>query len=112
MGAGDWRLELSSDLDIQVLAYVRAEDGFLTATHDVVAVREGRREVVLFNPASNASQVSRLRFSNPHPEDMLVSILGTDDLGCPAGRCGIRLRSRARRGDADRGRTGGRCSQP
>ncbi len=85
MGAGDWRLELSSDLDIQALAYVRAEDGFLTTTHDVVAVRDGRREVVLFNPASNASQISRLRFSNPHPENSFVRILGTDDLGALPG---------------------------
>ena len=33
---GDWRLELASDLDIEVLAYIRTTDGFLTAMHDVV----------------------------------------------------------------------------
>ena len=33
---GDWRLELTSDLDIEVLAYIRTTDGFLTAMHDVV----------------------------------------------------------------------------
>ena len=34
-GQGDWRLELTSDLDIEVLAYVRASDGFLAPVHDV-----------------------------------------------------------------------------
>ena len=36
-GLGDWRLSLESDLDIEVLAYVRTADGFLTSMHDVVA---------------------------------------------------------------------------
>ena len=80
-GEGDWRLELSSDLDIEVLAYVRTEDGFLTAMHDTVAVRDGRRAVVLLNPGSNASQISRLRLANPLAEDTWVTIHGTDDLG-------------------------------
>ena len=33
-GEGDWRLELTSDLEIEVLSYIRTEDGFLTAMHD------------------------------------------------------------------------------
>lgn len=33
--AGDWRLELVSALDIEVLSYVRSEGGFVTAMHDV-----------------------------------------------------------------------------
>ena len=32
----DWRLRLSSDLEIEVLAYIRTEDGFLTSMHDTV----------------------------------------------------------------------------
>ena len=32
----DWRLRLSSDLDIEVLAYIRTEGGFLTSMHDTV----------------------------------------------------------------------------
>ena len=35
-GQGDWRLELSSELDIEVLSYVRSWDGLLTSMHDVV----------------------------------------------------------------------------
>lgn len=38
-GDGDWRLALGSDLDIEALAYVRTEDGFLTAMHDTVPAR-------------------------------------------------------------------------
>ena len=32
----DWRLMLSSDLEIEVLAYIRTPDGFLTSMHDMV----------------------------------------------------------------------------
>ena len=84
-GAGDWRLELSSELDIEVLAYVRTEDGFLTAMHDTVAVRDGRRTVVLLNPGSNASQISRLRLANPLAEAARVALRATDDVGALPG---------------------------
>ena len=35
-GVGIWRLELTSQLDIDVLSYIETKDGFLTAMHDVV----------------------------------------------------------------------------
>ena len=38
--AGDWRLDVVSALDIEVLSYVRAEDGLVTPMHDIA--REGR----------------------------------------------------------------------
>ena len=78
-GEGDWRLELSSDLDIEVSAYVRADDGFLTTMHDTVTVVEGRRRVVTFNPGSNYRQVSRLRLVNPSAREIEVAIYGIDD---------------------------------
>ena len=37
-GSGDWRLELSTELDIKLLAYIRTEDGFLTSIHPPVAL--------------------------------------------------------------------------
>ena len=80
-GEGDWRLELSSDVNIGVLAYARTDDGFLTVLHDTVAVRDGRREVVTFNPGSNADQVSLLRIVNPSSERIAVQVVGTDDVG-------------------------------
>ena len=40
-GAGIWRLELSSLLDIEVLSYARTSDGFVTSLHDTApAARE------------------------------------------------------------------------
>ena len=81
-GTGDWRLQLISALDIEVLAYIRTtSDGFLTAMHDTVP-REGDRHVVaIFNPGSNADQVSRLRLVNAGNDPAEVTIAGIDDGG-------------------------------
>ncbi len=85
-GEGDWRLTLTSELDLDVLAYVRrTSDGFLTSMHDVVR-RTGTDtyEVAYFNPGRNANQVSRLRILNTGEEAASVSIEGTDDRGNPS----------------------------
>ena len=80
------RLELSSELNLEVLSYIRTPDGFVTAMHDIVP-REGRRlEVATFNPASNTRQVSRLRLINLGDTEAKVTIRGTDDLGWSPGR--------------------------
>ena len=80
-GMGDWRLELSSELDMEVLAYVRTPGGFLTAMHDVVP-RNGRRyDVATFNPGSNTQQASKLRIVNRGAGPAYVSIAATDDAG-------------------------------
>ena len=83
-GNGDWRLEFESKLDIEVAAYVRTEDGFLTAMHDLVIVEEhtGAHHVPAFNPARNDEQQSLLRLINPDPDDAVqVKITGYDDEG-------------------------------
>ena len=80
-GSGNWRLEMHSPLDIQVLAYVRTPGGFLTTMHDVVPRRGRRYEVAIFNPASNAEQVSSLRIVNPGSRPAHVSVAGIDDAG-------------------------------
>ena len=80
-GEGDWRLQLTSDLDIEVLSYIRTGDGFLTAMHDTVPSEDGKHRVAFFNPGSNSSQVSRLRLINPGEEAVEVSIVGVDDRG-------------------------------
>ena len=80
-GEGAWRLQLSSELDIEVLSYIRTTDGFLTAMHDTVPSAGGRHRVAFFNPGSNASQVSWLRLVNPGEEAAEVSIVGVDDQG-------------------------------
>lgn len=83
-GRGDWRLEFDSELDIEVAAYIRTMDGFLTAMHDLVIVedRTGAHHVPVFNPASNIEQRSRLRLINPDPNRAVnVTIDGYDDDG-------------------------------
>ena len=84
-GVGDWRLVLSSELDIDVLAYIRTPDGFLTSMHDVAPRLEGVHRVAIFNPGSNPNQISRLRLVNPGTEDAAVTIAGIDDAGVSPG---------------------------
>ena len=84
-GVGDWRLVLSSDLDIAVLTYIRTRDGFVTSMHDVAPSADGRHWVAIVNPGSNADQVSRLRLVNPGDEDAAWTISGVDDAGASPG---------------------------
>ena len=85
-GSGDWRLMLSSHLDIEVLAYIRTADGFLTAMHDFVpAAEDGRHRVPIFNPGSNTNQVSRLKLINPDDEAAEATVTGIDGAGASPG---------------------------
>ena len=80
-GVGDWRLELSSELDIEALSYVRARDGLVTAMHDVAPSEGTRHRVPLFNAASDWNQESRLRLINPGSGPAEVAITGIDSRG-------------------------------
>ena len=86
-GIGDWRLELYTDLNVQVRAYVRNPSpggSFVTAMHDAapVSIRgPGRYQVPFLNPASNTAIASRLRIANPHNDEVAVTIEGRDDQG-------------------------------
>ena len=80
-GQGDWRLELTSGLDIEVLSYVRTADGFLAAMHDVAPEAGGRHRVAIFNPGSNADQQSLLRLVNPGAAVAQATVAGVDDKG-------------------------------
>ena len=80
-GAEDWRLALTSALDLEVLAYIRTADGFLTSMHDLVRHTEKGHRVAIFNPGKNTNQVSRLRLINPGAEAAEVTIEGIDDDG-------------------------------
>ena len=90
-GSGDWRLELTSELDIEPLSYIRTRDGFLTAMHDVVPAWDGGYQVVFFNPGSNRSQVSLLRLVNPGTVATVVEIVGTDDMGARGGPVSVEV---------------------
>ena len=84
---GDARLVIETDLHIVPLAYVRAADGTLSAMHDTVhaATTDGSGphiyNVPVFNPSSDAAQVSRLRLINPGDASASVTISGRDDSG-------------------------------
>ena len=80
-GQGRWRLELISGLDIEVLAYLRTDDGFVTSMHDVVPLTGAGYHVAIFNPGGNASQVSRLRLVNRGAQTAEVTIEGFDGGG-------------------------------
>ena len=92
-GVGDWRLQITSDLNVEVLSYIRAEDGFLTAMHDAVRFAGNRAVVPVFNPGSNANQRSLLRLVNPGTETADIAIVGIDDNGdSPGGEVQFSLR--------------------
>ncbi len=80
-GEGAWRLELESELDIEVLAYLRTMDGFLSGMHDVVLPDRGVHWVPIFNPGSDDTQESRLRLTNLGDMPATVRIVGIDDRG-------------------------------
>ena len=80
-GEGDWRLELSSDVDTIVTPYVHVPDGFLTAMHAVSPIKENRHLVAYFNLDRDSNQESFLRLINFSDEMAEVTISGRDELG-------------------------------
>ena len=83
---GDWRLDIETSLWVQVLSYIRTNDGFLTAMQDTLAGDTSRRLVArTFNPGSNMNQESKLRLVNTGANAESVSIEGVDDQGNIAG---------------------------
>ena len=90
-GAGDWRLELTSDLDMEALAYVRTDDGFVTTMHDIAPRQANHHRIAVFNPGSNRNQVSLLRLVNPTKASARISIRGIDDAGDPSARVELTL---------------------
>ena len=83
-GTGSWQLELETALDIEILAYIRTSDGFLTSIHQVAAhANDGSTilHVPIFNPGSNVDQRSLLRLINLGESPSWVVISGRDDRG-------------------------------
>ena len=97
-GTGDWRLRLRSSLELEVLAYIRTTDGFLTSVHDLVPRTDAGYRVGVFNPGSNANQVSRLRLVNPGDVPATVRIEGVDGRGeSPSGSVRLEVPARGAR---------------
>ena len=84
-GEGNWRLVLTSAGDVDIGAYMRFADGFLTAIHDRVAQVDGEYFVPTFNPGRNTRQVSMLRLVNSGSRAAQVRIRAVDDRGKSAG---------------------------
>ena len=93
-GSGDWRIELRADA-VQVLSYMRTQDGFVTSLHDVAPLLEPvsvtpqgnlehRYHVPIFNPGRNTDQVSWLRLVNPGEVAAQITITGIDTTGTAA----------------------------
>ena len=82
---GDWHLEIQSDLDISVYAYIRTSDGFLTDMHEVAPLVDGAARLSFFNPASNQRQRSLLRLVNNGGDHAPATVRGVDDSGAPGG---------------------------
>ena len=93
-GQGDWRLQLASDLDIEVLGlhpqlrrlshrHARCRRAGLNWRSLQPGNARGPHEhrVAIFNPGRNKRQVSLLRLINPGMEDAEVTITGIDDAG-------------------------------
>ena len=105
-GRGDWWLSLDSDIPVEVLSYIRTDDGFLTSMHATVDERyECRQEfdcwyeywIPILNPGRNTSQVSRLRLVNHDDESVMVRIEGVDDRGSASGTVHLSLPDRSAR---------------
>ena len=83
-GNGNWRLEISADIYIEALAYIRTPDGLLTSMHDVAAVNAGgshRYYLPFVNPGSNLRQRSLVRLINPGDRPAEIIVTGVDGAG-------------------------------
>ena len=91
-GEGDWRLELTTGLDVVSYAYVRTAEGFVSPMYDKVIVSEGKSaRIPFFNPGSNTRRASLLRLINPGSEAAEVALLAIDDEGTEGGTVRLTL---------------------
>ncbi len=97
-GTGDWRLAVTADVAIDVFAYIRHADGFVTSMHDAAPEADTRHRIAILNPGSNRAQVSSLRLINPGDASARVTISGWDDHGTsPGGPVRLTVPARAAR---------------
>ena len=95
-GTGDWRLEVSSRLDIEVLPHARAADGTLSAMGDIVAAEDNVHRVALFHPADGPDAAGKLRLTNRGAQALRADIIGIDDAGAsPGGMVSVEIEAHA-----------------
>ena len=96
-GAGDWRLQLATEHDIGVYAYIRTSDGFLTSMHDVLPGTSTRQRAAFFNPGRNVNQKSLLRVVNTGDVEESLVVRGVDDAGTPSAEVSFTVPARGAR---------------
>ncbi|MDE0029697.1 MAG: DUF1588 domain-containing protein [Deltaproteobacteria bacterium] len=87
-GTGDWRLRLSTSLEIEVQSYVYplgVQDGLLSAMHTLVSRGAKGHRVTLFDPGEVAGSSGSLRLINPSETEAAVTIRGVDGTGATPG---------------------------
>ena len=95
--SGDVRLEIDTELQVELLAHLRSSDGTHAVLHDEVraeALADGaghRYRVPTFNPAHNMAQLSKLRLINPGDGAAMVTVEGRDDTGAGAAGGSVQL---------------------
>ena len=88
-GSRHWRLQLDTQLEIEVLAYAHVRDRVTTPLHEVAASIRGEEGeashyVPFFNPGRNRTNVSWLHLSNSGREEADVTVEGVDSSGMTA----------------------------
>ena len=100
-GTGDWRLRLSTSLEIAVQSYVHplgVQDGLLSAMHDVVPRSSQGHQVTLFDPGETPGSSGSLRLINPSTTEADITIRGVDGTGAtPVGEVRLTLGAGASR---------------
>ena len=85
-GMGHWRLEIESDLEVEVSGYVRAADGTLSEMGGVAAPSaDNVHRLALFHPADSSDAASLLRLTNRGGQALVANITGIDDTGASPG---------------------------
>ena len=87
-GTGDWRLRLSTSLEIEVQSYVHplgVQDGLLSTMHTLVPRGAKGHRVTLFEPEEVPGSSGSLRLINPSATEAAVTIRGVDWTGVTPG---------------------------
>ena len=96
-GDGNWRLNLSSELNIDVFAFVKTPDGLATPIQDTVARMGNRHEVTWFKAIDDSDRIGLLRLINRDEYPAHVEIRSLDDRGERQGTVRLTVAPRASR---------------
>ena len=89
---GDWRLTMTSDLDIHVVSYIRSSDGLMSPIHDSVPIQVGKyAQIGFLNASDNMEADSLLRLVNPGDQSSAVTIYAFDEDGNAGGKVQLTL---------------------